>query len=87
MRAGSRPILNLRGLLNNRRMAVRAAKMMLKTGLLEQFKQVDPKKTRNQSSTPVLRTLMGFHGHHSTALSRLDHSRPDRCGSLSSSHR
>ena len=40
--AGSRPILNLRGLLNDPRMAVRAARMMLKTGLLEQFKHSGP---------------------------------------------
>jgi hypothetical protein len=38
--AGRRPILNLRGLLGDPTMAIRAAKMMLKTGLLEQFKEV-----------------------------------------------
>jgi len=38
--AGGRPILNLRGLLNDPKMSVRAAKMMLKTGLLEQFREV-----------------------------------------------
>jgi hypothetical protein len=38
--AGRRPILNLRGLLGDPTMAIRAAKMMLKTGLLEQFREV-----------------------------------------------
>lgn len=38
--AGKKPILNLRGLLCDFRVVTRAAKMMLKTGLLEQFKEV-----------------------------------------------
>ena len=38
--AGGRPILNLRGLLSDPKMSIRAAKMMLKTGLLEQFREV-----------------------------------------------
>jgi hypothetical protein len=40
LRAGRRPILNLRGLLGDPKMVIRAAKMMLKTGLLEQFREV-----------------------------------------------
>ena len=38
--AGGRPILNLRGLLCDQKMLIRAAKMMLRTGLLEQFREV-----------------------------------------------
>jgi hypothetical protein len=38
--AGGRPILNLRGLLCDSKTVVRAARMMLKTGLLEQFREV-----------------------------------------------
>jgi tubulin alpha len=38
--AGRRPILNLRGLLCDPKMVIRAVKMMLKTGLLEQFREV-----------------------------------------------
>ena len=51
MWAGSRPILNLRGLLNNPRMAVKAARMMLKTDLLGQFK-----RSTLETSEPVLNT-------------------------------
>ena len=38
--AGGRPILNLRRLLNDPTKSIRAARMMLKTGLLEQFKEM-----------------------------------------------
>jgi hypothetical protein len=42
MWVGRRLTLNLRGLLNDPKMVARAAQMVLKTGLLEQFRQVDP---------------------------------------------
>jgi hypothetical protein len=49
--AGRRPILNLRGLLGDPKMAIRAAKMMLKTGLLEQFREVStPNVTQEQET-------------------------------------
>jgi tubulin alpha len=52
--AGGRPILNLRGLLNDPKMSVRAAKMMLKTGLLEQFREVPiPSPHRTTDPTTV----------------------------------
>jgi hypothetical protein len=38
--AGGRPIINLRQFLCDPIKAIRAARMMLKTGLLEQFKEV-----------------------------------------------
>lgn len=53
MWAGSRPILNLRGLLNDPKMVVRAAQMVLKTGLLEQFRQVDPAMFGPSSQQPL----------------------------------
>jgi hypothetical protein len=66
MWADSRPILNLRGLLNDSKMVVRAAQMMLKTGLLEQFKQVDPATFVTWFSASALRTFTDI--HDTTAL-------------------
>jgi ribonuclease HI len=43
--AGGRPILNLRRLFCDPKRSIRAAKMMLKTGLLEQFKEVPIPRT------------------------------------------
>jgi ribonuclease HI len=49
--AGRRPILNLRGLLGDPTMAIRVAKMMLKTGLLEQFREVPTPNARQEGET------------------------------------
>ncbi|RMZ90276.1 hypothetical protein DV736_g2490, partial [Chaetothyriales sp. CBS 134916] len=42
MWAGSRPVLSLKGVLSNQKLVVRAAHMMLRTGLLQQFQAVPP---------------------------------------------
>lgn len=57
MWAGGRPAPNLRGLLNNRTMAVRAARMMLRTGLLEQFQQVDPEQLPSKDEDHYARRI------------------------------
>jgi len=46
MWAGRRSILSLRGLLNNSKIEVRAARMMLKSGLVEQYKHVSLEQPR-----------------------------------------
>lgn len=42
MWAGGRPVLNVEGVLGDCKLVVRAAHMMLRTGLLQQFQSVPP---------------------------------------------
>jgi hypothetical protein len=49
--AGRRPILNLRGLLGDPTMAIWAAKMMLNSGLLEQFREVPTPNATQEHGT------------------------------------
>jgi len=66
--AGRRPILNLKRLLNTHKLAIRAAQMMLRTGLLKQFQAVATTPPIATESETVLATQLGAHSRPLTTV-------------------
>ena len=58
MWVGSRPVLNVKGVLSDHKLVVRAAHMMLGTGLLQQFQAV-PLEGPTVSGEDAVRDIRG----------------------------